>query len=81
MLLYCVPISISAAPCRGTYDRQHSVGCDSATVRQCAPYVYTIYIAKSVQLTDELTILTNSQLAIYQRVTSFFAVYKYTYNV
>lgn len=25
MLLYCVPVSISAAPCRGTYDRQHSI--------------------------------------------------------
>ena len=62
MLLYCVPISISAVPCRGTYDRLHLVGCD--------PYVYTIYIAKSVRLTDELTILTNSQLTIYQRVTS-----------
>nr|DAW14314.1 MAG TPA: hypothetical protein [Caudoviricetes sp.] len=29
-------------------------------VRQAAPYVYTIYKAKGVQLTDELTILTNS---------------------
>lgn len=61
MLLYCAPVSISAVQCS-------AVPWD---VRQAAPYVYTIYKAKGVQLTDELTILTNSQLTIYQRVTSF----------
>lgn len=44
-LLYCVPVSISAAP---------------RDIRQAALYCYTIYKAKDMQLTGELTILTNS---------------------
>lgn len=50
MLLYCVPVSISAVPCRGTYDRLHLVGCDSATVRQCdsAPPMFIQYMLQKV---------------------------------
>lgn len=57
-MLYLRPFSVGAA-CRGTS-------------QQAAPCYYNIYSAKSVRLTDELTILTNAQLAINQCVTSFF---------